>query len=261
MTDTYETLLLERDGGTAVLTLNRPERLNTMSLAMREELYESISALRADPTVRAVIVTGAGGTFCAGGDMNDFVDRSPQQMHTLMRERSHRWFRALWELPLPTIAALNGVAAGGGANLLLACDFVLASTTASIGETFLKVGLIPDLAGLSLLPRSVGLHRAKAMCLTGDLIDAEQARELGIVHEVVAPEALMDRAHALAGRLAAASAPAYATTKALLNRSFEMSLDGMLQQELFAQSFLFSTDEHRELLKSFLQGGNGSRES
>ena len=252
MPGSWETLLCELRDDIAVVTLNRPERLNTMNLRMREEIWECLTSIREEGDARAVILTGAGAAFCAGGDMNDFVGRSPEEMHLLMRERSHRWFRALWELPLPTIAALNGVAAGGGANLLLACDFVLASERAKIGETFIKVGLMPDLGGLFLLPRTVGLHQAKALCLTGELIDARRAHELGIVHELTSQEELIPRSLILGRQLAAAPAQAYAATKALLNRSFELSIDELLAQELFAQSFLFSTDEHQARLESFL---------
>lgn len=250
----WETLRCERRGPVALLTLNRPESLNTMDLAMRSELFECLIGIREDPDVRAVTVTGAGEAFSAGGDMNDFVGRTPEQMHALMRERSHRWFRALWELPLPTVAALNGVAAGGGANLALACDFVIASEHARLGETFLKVGLMPDLAGLFMLPRTIGLHQAKALCFTTDLIDAARLRELGIAHAVTAPEALLDESLALAHRLAALPPHGYAATKALLNRSFEMTMDQALQQELYAQSFLFSTGDHEQLRDRFLDG-------
>jgi 2-(1,2-epoxy-1,2-dihydrophenyl)acetyl-CoA isomerase len=254
MRSEWETLRCEARDAVAVLTLHRPEALNTMNLAMREELYECVDELRAEPSVRAVVITGAGEAFSAGGDMNDFVGRSPEQMHGLMSERSHRWFRALWELPLPTIAALNGVAAGGGANLVLACDVVLASERARLGETFVKVGLMPDLAGLFMLPRTIGLHQAKALALTAELIDAQRLKELGIARAVVPAGELIDEAVALARRLAELPAQAYAATKRLLNGSFEMTIEQVLQQELYAQSFLFSTDDHRELRDAFLGG-------
>ncbi len=248
----WETLTCELRGPVAVLTLNRPAALNTMDVKMREELYACVTEIRGEPAARAVVITGAGEAFSAGGDMNDFVGRSPEEMHILMREISHRWFRALWELPLPTIAALNGVAAGGGANLVLACDFVLASERAQFGETFLKVGLMPDLAGLFMLPRTIGLHQAKALCLTTDLIDGARLKELGIAHAVTAPDELIPESLALAQRLAEVPAQGYAATKMLLNRSFEMTVDGVLQQELYAQSFLFSTDDHRDRRDAFL---------
>jgi 2-(1,2-epoxy-1,2-dihydrophenyl)acetyl-CoA isomerase len=250
----WESLHLELRGSVAVLTLDRPEAMNTMDLVMRTELFECLTEIREEARARALVITGRGAAFSAGGDMNDFVGRSAEEMFVLIRERSHRWFRALWELPLPTIAAVNGVAAGGGANLVLACDFVVASERARLGETFLKVGLMPDLAGLFMLPRTIGLHQAKALCLTTDLIDAERLKQLGVAHAVTAPEALTDESLALAERLAAVPAQGYAATKALLNRSFEMSMDQVLQQELYAQSFLFSTDEHRDLRDAFLNG-------
>lgn len=254
MRSEWETLRCEPHGAVALLTLHRPEALNTMNLAMREELYECLTELRGDRSIRAVVITGAGDAFSAGGDMNDFVDRSPEQMHQLMTERSHRWFRALWELPLPTVAALNGVAAGGGANLVLACDLVLASESGRLGETFMKVGLMPDLAGLFMLPRTIGLHQAKALALTAELIEAQRLKELGIAYAVVPPEALLDEALALGRRLAELPSQAYAATKRLLNGSFEMTIEQVLQQELYAQSFLFSTDDHSKLRDEFLNG-------
>jgi 2-(1,2-epoxy-1,2-dihydrophenyl)acetyl-CoA isomerase len=248
----WETLRCEAHGAVMVLTLHRPEALNTMDLTMREELYECVTEIRGDKSIRAVVITGAGEAFCAGGDMNDFVGRSPEQMHQLMLERSHRWFRALWELPLPTVAALNGVAAGGGANLVLACDLVLAAERARFGETFMRVGLMPDLAGLFMLPRTIGLHQAKALCLTAELIDAQRLKELGIAYAVVADDALLDEAVALGARLGELPSQAYAATKRLLNGSFEMTIDQVLTQELYAQSFLFATDDHRDLRDAFL---------
>jgi 2-(1,2-epoxy-1,2-dihydrophenyl)acetyl-CoA isomerase len=250
---TWATLRCRRRGGVAVLTLNRPAKLNVMNLVMRDELRAAFDEIRATTGIRALVLTGAGQAFCAGGDVNDFVGRSIEEMHTLMREKSHRWFRALWDLPIPTIAAVNGVAAGGGTNLLLACDVVMAAQGARFGQTFMKVGLMPDLGGLFLLPRSIGLHRAKALCLTGELVTAERARELGIVHEVTSSQDLLERSVALAAKLAEGPPAAYAASKSILQRSFELSMDEVLQQELFAQSFLFSTEDHRSRLTSFLK--------
>ncbi|HZZ52046.1 MAG TPA: enoyl-CoA hydratase/isomerase family protein [Pseudonocardia sp.] len=253
----WETLRCERHGRVALLVLNRPDRLNVMNVAMRDELGDCLLSLRADPEIRALVLTGAGEAFSAGGDVNDFVGRSGEQMHQLMRERSHRWFRALWDLPIPTIAAVNGIAAGGGINLALACDVLLASPVARFGQTFAKVGLIPDLGGLHVLPRSIGLHRAKAMCLTTGLIDAETAREFGLVHRVVEADELIGASIAFAANLADGPREAFAATKAALNRSFELSMEETLQMELYMQSFMFTTDDHRTRLDGFL-GRKGS---
>jgi 2-(1,2-epoxy-1,2-dihydrophenyl)acetyl-CoA isomerase len=247
-----ETLALDVADGVGVVTLNRPDRLNLMSLAMREELRECFEHVRDDPDVRAVVITGSGSAFSAGGDMNDFLERDAEALHLLMREKSHRWFEALWRLPKPTIAAVNGVAGGGGTNLILACDFVVASEQARFGETFVRVGLVPDLGGLFLLPRSVGLHRAKALCLSGEVIDAARAHELGIVHRVVAHDELLPTALELARGLAAGPAHVYAATKATLNRSFELSMENHLQLELYTQSFLFGTSDHLERRDAFM---------
>lgn len=255
----WETLSCELEGGVATLTLNRPDRLNVMDVRMRDELGSCLRQLEADADVAVVVITGAGDAFCAGGDVNDFVGRSAQEMHELMRERSHQWFGTLWRLPKPTIAAVNGVAAGGGVNLAIACDFIVASERALFGETFAKVGLLPDLGGLFTLPRTVGLHRAKALCMTGELIDAARAQELGLVYAVVPPAELLSAAGDLAARLAAGPRDVLAATKSLLNRSFELSMESMLQFELYAQSFFFGTPEHRALLSTFLGlSGNGA---
>jgi 2-(1,2-epoxy-1,2-dihydrophenyl)acetyl-CoA isomerase len=252
-----DTLSVETKDGVATVTLDRPERLNVMNMAMRGELRECFERLRDDDAVRVVVVTGAGEAFCAGGDMNDFVDRSAEEMYLVVREKSHRWFEAVWTLPKPTIAAVNGVAAGGGANLLLACDFVVASERARFGETFVKVGLMPDLGGLFLLPRAVGLHQAKALCMTGEVIDAKRAHELGFVHRLVPHEDLLPQARALAEQLAAGPAHAYAAMKAILNRSFELSMDEALQLELYAQSFLFSTTDYEQRRDAFMGRDDG----
>lgn len=255
----WETLSCALVNGVATLTLNRPDRLNVMDVRMREELGACLRQLEARPEVTVVVITGAGDAFCAGGDVHDFIDRSAQEMHELMRDRSHQWFGTLWGLPKPTIAAVNGVAAGGGINLALACDFILASEHARFGETFARVGLLPDLGGLFTLPRTVGLHRAKALCMTGELIDAIRAHELGLVYEVVSAGELLAAASKLAAQLAAGPRDVFSATKAMLNRSFELSMENVLQFELYAQSFLFGTEEHRVRLADFLGlSGNGA---
>lgn len=249
---TFETLLLEIDAGIAAVTLNRPDTMNAMNVTMRDELGSCFEHLRYRDDVRVVTVTGAGDVFSAGGDVNDFDGQSPQTLHDLMRTKSHRWFEHLWNLPQPTIAAVNGTAAGGGANLALACDLVIASERARFGETFVRIGLLPDLGGLYLLPRIVGLHRAKKLCFTGAVLDAEEAAELGIFSEVVVHENLHKEVRLLAEDLAQRPRNTLIAIKSILNRSFESSMEETLLRELYAQSFLFGTEDHREGLDAFL---------
>lgn len=254
MTREWETLICEMSDEVATVTLNRPERLNAMNLTMRRELRLCFEELRSDAGVAVVVVTGAGDAFSSGGDVNDFDGASAEELHELMGEVSHRWFEALWQLPKPTIAAVNGVAAGGGANLALACDIVIASESARFGETFGKIGLIPDLGGLFLLVRAVGLHRAKELCLTGEVIGARQALELGVFNHVYPPDELKDAVAEMARKLAAGPSAAQAITKRVLNRAVEMSMEEVLLMEHLGQSFLFGTDDHIARRTAFLNG-------
>ena len=139
-----ETLQVERRDGVGVVTLNRPAQLNTMNVTMRQELEGAFRELRDDPDVGALVITGAGSAFSAGGDVNDFAERDAEEMHVLMRELSHRWFGELWRLPKPTVAAVNGVAAGVGVSFALACDYVMATESASFLLAFSRIGLMPD---------------------------------------------------------------------------------------------------------------------
>lgn len=253
----WQTIDVVKVGFVAIVTMNRPDQLNVMNLAMRVELAECFHAIRLDDRIRVLIITGAGEAFSAGGDANDFIDQSSESMHDLMRQRSHHWFSALWNLPKVTIAAVNGVAAGGGANLMLACDLVIASEQAKFGETFMRVGLMPDLGGLFLLPRLVGLQRAKELCLRGEVIDACEAARIGLVGRVVAHDDLLVEARMLADELCTKPQRATSITKAILNRSFELSMEEVLLYELLGQSFLFGTDEHSEALARFLSSRRG----
>lgn len=242
------TLQIETRDEVVLVRLNRPEHLNVMDLTMRSELKECFAWLKGSGA-RAVIVTGAGEEFCAGGDAREFVDSTGRDLHELMAVRSHGWFREFYTLPQPIIAAVNGTAAGGGVNLALGCDIVLASPSARFGETFIRLGLVPDLGGAFLLPRLVGLQRAKYLAMTGRLLSAGEALQMGLVAEVV--EDVVDRAWALAGELAGRSAPALRAIKSSFNSSFEGGMDAALERELYTQSFIFSTDEFRESLKGF----------
>ncbi|GAA4978646.1 enoyl-CoA hydratase [Yinghuangia aomiensis] len=250
-TPSFTTLLLAVDGTVATVTLNRPDVGNTMNLAMRAELVSCFEWIRQNRTLKVVVVAGAGEHFCMGADARDFIGADHEALHDLMRHTSQRWFAGLWQLPQITIAAVNGVAAGGGANMVLACDFAVASEHARFGETFVRLGLIPDLGGLFLLPRIVGFQRARRMCLTGEVLGAEEAAALGLFGRVVRHDDLADTVTALAADLATRPATTVAVMKAILARSFESSMESTMLFELLGQSFMFSTQEHRAALSAF----------
>jgi enoyl-CoA hydratase/carnithine racemase len=253
----FETLRVEIAEAVCTVTLNRPERLNAMNRSMRRELAECFEAVARDTGIRAVILTGAGRAFSGGGDINDFTS-TPEELHSLMGRISHRWFKALWGLPQPVVIAVNGVAGGGGANLALCGDIVYASQEASFVQTFLKIGLVPDLGGMFLLPRLVGLAKAKEMALLGERVSAEEALELGLVARVFAPDELMDRARSAALRLARSPASAVTLTKRIMNRSFETAMEAILDNEWMAQSFLFSTEASQTGVAAFLTKGKAA---
>lgn len=247
----FRTLRVERRDGICTVTMNRPDKLNAMNVDMRRELGDCFDAIAQDTGTRVVVLTGSGRAFSAGGDINDFR-QSPEDLHRMMQRVSHRWFRAFWNLPQPVIGAINGAAGGGGCNLALACDLIYASHDAYFVNTFLDIGLVPDLGGAFILPRLVGMARAKEMALLGERIPAPRALAMGLVNGVLAPGELMPQVMARAGQLAARSPQAVALAKRMFNRAFESSMEAVLDDELAVQSFLFNTTANREGVGRFL---------
>lgn len=247
----FETLSVGTEAGICTVTMNRPDKLNAMNLQMRKDLGDCFLAIADDSAIRVVILTGAGQAFSAGGDINDFKG-SPEELHTLMGRVSHRWFRALWNLPQPVIAAVNGAAGGGGCNLALGCDLVYASESAYFVQTFLEIGLVTDLGGAFILPRLVGPARAKEMALLGERIPASAAATMGLVNAVFPADQLAAEVQRRAEHIAARSASAVTQTKRMMNRAFESSMEGVLDQELAVQSFLFGTDASVSGVRRFL---------
>jgi 2-(1,2-epoxy-1,2-dihydrophenyl)acetyl-CoA isomerase len=178
-------------------------------------------------------------------------------MHTIMGRTSHRWFRAFWNLPQPVIGAINGAAAGGGANLALACDLVYAAEPAYFCQTFMEIGLIPDLGGAYMLPRLVGPMRAKELALLGERTPATEAVTLGMINAVFPADRLMTEVMGRAQRIAARPAAAATLVKRIMNRAFEESMETILDQELAAQSYLFGTEANRAGVERFL-GARGT---
>jgi 2-(1,2-epoxy-1,2-dihydrophenyl)acetyl-CoA isomerase len=219
---------------------------------MRRELIGALDELEADPAVRVVIVTGAGGHFCAGGDLRSMREKRLGAAEGRARVESlNRMVKRLVEFPRPTIAMVDGVAVGAGANLALCCDLIVASDRAQFGELFWKVGLIPDGGGTWLLPRAVGLARAKELMFTADLIGAAEALRIGLVNRVVPAAELAATTRALAERIAAGPPAVLAMVKQLVNRAAASDLASALDLEAFAQGQALAGPDHQEGLQAF----------
>lgn len=247
-------ILLERHGATMLIRINRPERRNAFDLEVREGLAQAIFEARDDDSVRAVVITGTAGVFCAGGDLKSLSEAKRPVFKDRDRiRRLHLWFRELVNLEKPVIAAVDGPAFGAGFNLALACDFVLATPKARFCAVFGRIGLVPDLGGFFLLPRIVGLQRAKDLVLSAREMGVEEAQSLGIVMRVVAAERLEQEALALASRYHNASTEALGIAKNILNRSFNLDQDTLAELESNAQALAVHTAYHDEAVSNFLQ--------
>ena len=258
---TYETLRVERADGVATLTVTRPDKKNAMNLRMFQELlavFEDVTVRRED---RVLLITGEGDGFCSGADLTDpsageatsGVGASVDYMRLV-----GRCALRLHELPKPTVAAVNGVAAGAGCNLALGCDIVIAAERARFIEIFSKRGLVVDFGGSWLLPRLVGLHRAKELIFLAESIDAKEAGEIGLVNRVVPSETLLDEARAVAAKLAALPPIQLSVTKRLLNQSLSVSMSEALEFEGIAQSLMFRTADTTEAMLAFAQKRNAA---
>lgn len=246
------------DAGVATLALNRPDKRNAVSDDMRGEMIEALERLAADKAVRAVVVTGNGKGFCAGGDiagMERRMQAPPGEVafNGWSRQlRVHHAVGLLHHMPKPTIAAVNGAAAGLGADMALSCDFVIASNYASFAWSYINRGLVPDGGGLYFLPRRVGLPRAKELIFSGRRVDAEEALKLGIADRLTSADNLLADARAWARQLSVGSATALALGKAILDQSFELSAEQVFGQGAQAQGICYTSSEHRESVMAFL---------
>ena len=250
---TYSAIRLDISEGIATLTLNRPERKNALDLSIRAEIGDAVARVRSDKAVRSMILTGAGGDFCAGGDIRSMASTELSAEDGRQRMRGiHAWLRELIDLDRPVISAVDGAAYGAGFGLAVVADFVLATEHARFCASFMRVGLVPDSGLLYTLPRIVGLQRAKALFLSAVEIDAATARDWGIVFEVVPAESLLERARAIAACFVNASGAALGLIKAAVNRSFESDLASVLELEAAAQGVAFSTEYHRSAVRRFL---------
>jgi len=245
-----ETLQVAHDAGVTTITLDRPHRKNAIDAQMWDELRTTLAAVAHDGDVRCVVVTGAGGAFCSGADLTGRADG--ERPHQLAAMRAiNEVALALHRLPQPTIAKVTGVAAGAGCNLALGCDLVVASDQARFSEIFVRRGLSVDFGGTWLLPRLIGLHRAKELAFFGDVIDAAEAERLGLVNRVVPHDGVDALVDEWAARLAGGPPIALAMTKRMLNQSFAMGLEEALDAEGLSQTVNFGTSDTPEAVRAF----------
>jgi enoyl-CoA hydratase len=249
---TFETLLLRVDDGVAIITINRPDKRNALSAAVRRELLSALDQLREDGNTRVVVITGSGDkAFIAGADITEFAERTPVQQRAVMEER--RIFDAVAEFPKPVIAMINGFALGGGCELALACDMRIAARSARLGQPEIKLGIIPGGGGTQRLPRLIGLGNAMRLILTGELINAEEAARLGLVDLVVEDSDLATRTLEIARAMAAHSPLTLRLAKTAVRASEEMPLAAGLafERELFITAF--GSNDKREGVAAFLE--------
>jgi 2-(1,2-epoxy-1,2-dihydrophenyl)acetyl-CoA isomerase len=249
----YKDLLLEKSGGVATVTLNAPEKMNALTFGIRRSLSQVSIDLAADDDVRAVIVTGAGRGFCAGGDLSGDGRVEPTRQQRIEFLGPDHGTHAFFRLDKPVISAVNGAAVGAGLSLALSTDIRIASETARFGAVFVLRGLTPDCGISYWLPGAVGIAKAMEMMCTGDIIDAAEAKRLGIVSQVVPPEALMDTARELATRIAQQPPFSVALTKRMVYRSIRDSWDRHVEIESIANQISRQTEDHREAVRAFFE--------
>jgi 2-(1,2-epoxy-1,2-dihydrophenyl)acetyl-CoA isomerase len=241
--------------GVATITLNRPDVLNSFNRAMAGELRAALERVAGDDTLRAVVLTGAGRGFCAGQDLAEAMPKNGEMpdLGDIVRDSYNPVIRAIRKLEKPVICAVNGVAAGAGANLAFACDILFAAANATFIQSFAKIGVIPDSGGTFILPRIVGLHRATVMTMLAEKMTAERARDWGLVYMVTEPDKLLETATGTARMLATQPTHGLGLIKRGFNRSLGVDLDAQLDLEEELQREAGRTDDYREGVTAFLE--------
>ncbi|MEP7378444.1 MAG: enoyl-CoA hydratase-related protein [Chloroflexota bacterium] len=248
-----DTVLSSASDGVLTLILNRPDALNAFTVEMKEALLAAFKDAARDKEVRVVILTGAGRAFSAGQDLKERAGPDVNDLGTELRLRYNPIILAMRRLEKPIIGAINGVAAGAGISIAIACDILIASDKASFMEAFGRVGLVPDTGSSWFLPRLIGPHRAAEMMFMADSVDAATAAQIGLVNRVVPADELMDEVNALAARLAQSAPIALALTKRALNRALTSSLEDALEFEAQLQSVAGRSADHKEGVAAFVE--------
>lgn len=249
----YATIRLEQEGNIAVIQLNRPDKFNTISLQLVQDMMSLITELEASGSVRVLVITGSGRAFCAGADIAEIKKLNNPVSALGFVDKVNECFNRLESLPCPVIAAVNGLALGGGCELSLACDLRLASDKAVFGLPEVKIGVLPGAGGTQRLPRVIGLTKAKEMLFTGNNIDAQEAFRIGLVNKVVPNNQLMNEAKKLAGDLAKLPKVGLRMIKSVVNEGIDKDLSTAIEIEKKAFAILFSTEDQKEGINAFLE--------
>lgn len=250
---TEPVVMVRRDGAVATIVINRPQAKNALNMAVKEALADAIAAVATDPQVRCVVVTGAGDSFCAGGDIAEMtLNDNPVTSRKRLQHLLETVTLPLAEMEKPTIAVVDGHAHGAGFSLALACDLIVATDAAQFSCAFSKVGLLPDTGAMFFLPRRAGMGVAKELIYTGRRFGAEEAQRLGIVNVVVSPDERESTVADLSASLAASATVALGITKHILDQSLQSSLRELASLEAFGQAVLYSTDDHESARTAFV---------
>jgi enoyl-CoA hydratase len=250
----YKNIILEKKDGIAILTVNRPQVYNALNPDTMNEIADAIADVGRDATVKVLVITGAGDkAFVAGADISTFPTLTPKQAKSFSKLGQIKITRALELLGKPVIAAVNGFAMGGGCEIVLACDFIIASENAKFGQPEINLAILPGWGGTQRLPRTVGTHKAKELCIIGEPIDAKEAERIGLVYKVVPAAKLNEAVDELVKKLMGKSPVAIQLTKDAVNKALDVDLDAGLEYEaeMFAEAF--TAEDHIEGAKAFLE--------
>ncbi len=261
MTTDTPVVLLERDDHVAIVTLNRPERLNALNGQIHDEFEATLGELNRDPEVRCVVITGSGRAFCAGADMKELAplfedqewEQSPEHHRLSLRRGGQRIMHAVRRMEVPTIAMVNGVAVGGGFDLVATCDMAVGSENARFMVAYVRRGLFPDLGGFWTLPRVVGPRKAIQLMATADFLEADEAKEIGLLNELVPHEKLRDETLAMAHRIAANPPIAVRLSKMLMWRGLQLDYDTAMEWSASATALTEMSADHHESVRAFLE--------
>lgn len=250
----YNTILFTIENGVCSITLNRPDVFNSFNEELSADFIDALKKANKDETVRAVVITGTGKAFCSGQDLKDIKNQTGNRsLSDSVVRRYNPMILFLREMAKPVICKLNGVAAGAGASLALACDIIVASESASLIEVFANVGLVPDSGSSFFLPRLVGYNKAFELITLASKVTAKEALDLGIVYKVVAPEELDNATNELAQRYATGPTKTYGMIKKMLNKAYTSNLTDMLQYEAHCQEIAGNSEDYKEGVAAFLE--------